>query len=172
MTTIQGADDSSGYGVLGTGAPWTFVDRDNTTVSVNSVGVWGVLATTDDASNIVDEVSNNFGPWGQPVNAAVLGRNALQQGGVAVYGEARTFLGRSTMTGFLAGTDPRFNQSAGVYGEADDHGVVGVGHTNGTDVFGGGRTVGSFEGTFEGVHAVSHDPRAAGVAGYNDNTGL
>ena|SRR6266851_2741780 len=96
MTTLQGADDNSGYGVLGSGAPWTFVDRDDTTVSVNSVGVWGVLATTDDVSNIVDEVSNNFGPLGQPISAAVLGRNALHQGGAAVYGEARTFLGRAT----------------------------------------------------------------------------
>jgi hypothetical protein len=46
------------------------------------------------------------------------------------------------------------------------------GHSNkGDAVFGSGRTGGHFVGSFEGVHAVSHDPHAAGVAGYNDNSG-
>lgn len=50
-------------------------------------------------------------------------------------------------------------------------GVANYNDGTGPSVYGKGKTGGSFEDTFEGVHAVSHDPRAAGVAGYNVSTG-
>ena len=58
----------------------------------------------------------------------------------------------------------------GVQGEGLTSGVVGLCAAN-AGVRGEGKTGGSFDGTLEGVHAVSHDQSAAGVAGYNDNTG-
>jgi hypothetical protein len=139
MATVRGDDDHSGYGVLGTGTPWSYADRDNNTVNVTSAGVWGLVGTADDISNIIDEVTNNPSPgFDQPISAAFAGRNALSEGGVAVYGEVRAFLGTATMVGFLAGVDPKYSQHTGVYGESDNQGVMGVGRGGGTGVFGAG----------------------------------
>ena len=168
MPTIDGTDDGDkGYGVLGRGTPYVYQDQDGSNVSVNSVGVWGMLGTAADMANIEDEVA---GTLGQTVNAAIAGRNTLPNGGHAVYGERRPFLSPTTAFGSLAATD-RSGQPAGVYGESELQGVAGLATGAGTGVYGRGRTGGSFDGTFEGVHAVSHDPLAAGVAGYNVNTG-
>ena len=44
-------------------------------------------------------------------------------------------------SGFLAGTDPQFNPHAGVYGESDEQGVMGLTNVpKGTGVDGGGTT--------------------------------
>jgi hypothetical protein len=164
MPTVEGDDDHSGYGVLGTGTPWTYVDRDGNTVFVNSVGVWGLVGAAADVANIIDEVTNNPGPgFGQPVSAAFAGRNALSDGGVAVYGEARTFLGRATMVGFLAGVDPTYKQHAGVYGQSDNHGVIGVATGNGTGVFGSGYF--GVRGESNGQAAIQGQGFGAALAG-------
>jgi hypothetical protein len=164
MATVEGDDDHSGYGVLGTGTPWTYTDRDGSTVSVNSVGVWGLVGAAADVSNIIDEVTNNPGPgFSQPVNAAFAGRNALSAGGVAVYGEARTFNGLTTTLGFLAGVDPRYNQRAGVYGESDNQGVMGFATGNGTGVFGAGAF--GLRGESSGVAAIQGLGFGAALAG-------
>lgn len=191
MATVDGTDaGDTGYGVLGRGIPWEYGDQDGNTISVNSVGVWGVLGTASDIANIEDEVAS---AWTQTANAGIAGRNTLASGGHAVYGERRPYLAPATTFGSLAASD-RSGQPTGVYGESDHQGVVGlgtgpgigvvgvgagtgtgvkgVGHGSAAGVDGQGHTGGSFDGSFEGVHAVSHHSKAAGVAGYNDSTGI
>ncbi len=73
----------------------------------------------------------------------------------------------------LPGLSGESDQSEGVRGSSHSKwaGVAGYNDRTGPGVYGKGTTGGSFEGTFEGVHVVSHHPSAAGVAGYNDSTG-
>jgi len=76
-----------------------------------------------------------------------------------------------SQTGKGIGVEGRSASATGVHGVSQSgRGVEGT-STDREGVFGSGKTGGYFEGSFEGVHAVSHDPRAAGVAGYNDKTG-
>jgi hypothetical protein len=93
--------------------------------------------------------------------------------GAGVYGTGTGVAGvvGDSQTGAGKGVEGRSGSNTGVNGLSDSgRGVEG--RSNKSDgVFGSGRVGGSFEGTFEGVHAVSHDPHAAGVAGYNDRTG-
>lgn len=93
--------------------------------------------------------------------------------GVGVYGTGTGAIGvvGDSQTGMGKGVEGRSSSNTGVNGLSDSgRGVEG--RSNKSDgVFGFGRVGGSFEGSFEGVHAVGHDPRAAGLAGYNDNTG-
>lgn len=44
--------------------------------------------------------------------------------------------------GFLGGTDPQFNQHAGVYGESDQLGIIGHASNGGTGVFGNNKGLG------------------------------
>jgi hypothetical protein len=72
--------------------------------------------------------------------------------------------------GFLGGTDPHFIQHAGVYGESDQQGVMGLSTSDlGTGVFGGNPTKGSHGfgvrgETFDGV-GVHGKSLANGLAG-------
>lgn len=78
-------------------------------------------------------------------------------------------LGGWSTSGYGASGDSQ--TSAGVCGTSvQGRGIEGW-STNAEGVFRIGATGGTFDGKFEGVHAVSHNPNAAGVAGYNDNTG-
>jgi hypothetical protein len=163
MTTYQGNDDQGGFGVLGTGTPWSYQDpQDDSTVQVTSAGVWGLLGTKDDISNIIDEVTNNPGSLGQPVNAAFAGRNALSSGGVAMYGETRTYLGRPTMIGFLAGIEPKLNQNAGVGGWSSN-GVGVVGRSDGGDGISGHTWSQSFNAIFGWNHSTAPTPAGGPV---------
>jgi hypothetical protein len=98
---------------------------------VDSIGVLGVVGDTDsDVGDYLDETVNNQNP---PVKAAVIG--VVAPGGAA--GPIRGIrYGR--MFGFLAGNDPMFGQHAGVYGESDQQGVIGIGDGTGTGVYGAG----------------------------------
>lgn len=103
--------------------------------------------------------------------------------------------------GFLGGEDPIFQQNAGVYGESDHQGVMGLTtDAGGTGVYGGsttpgggtgtgvrgetssgtgvlGRSFGSGTGVFgtseqgEGLHGETKSVSVAGVAGFNVGSG-
>lgn len=97
----------------------------------------------------------------------------ISKTGVGIYGTGTGIAGvvGDSETGAGKGIEGRSGSNTGVNGISDSgRGVEGW--SNKSDgVFGSGRVGGNFEGSFEGVHAVSHDPHAAGVAGYNDKTG-
>jgi hypothetical protein len=67
------------------------------------------------------------------------------------------------MIGFLAGVDPRFNQHAGVYGESDNQGVMGVATGSGTGVFGTGHF--GVRGESNGVAAIQGQGFGTALAG-------
>jgi hypothetical protein len=46
-----------GYGVFGSATPRTAPSQDGP-VDVDSIGVWGVLGTPEDLSNVVDELTS------------------------------------------------------------------------------------------------------------------
>jgi hypothetical protein len=119
----------------------------------------------------------------KPGEAAVDGQSDLYNGVVGTT-TARTAYGVAGVND--SGGDGTYGRGvSGVIGHGIDSGGAGAGVTGYSDkavgvlgrstenngVSGQGRTGGWFEGAFEGVHAVSHNPSAAGIAGYNDNTG-
>jgi hypothetical protein len=62
MPAISGDDRGwqlSGYGVLGTGTPRTFVDQANVTHNLDGYGVWGLFGTPANNADIIDEVTSN-----------------------------------------------------------------------------------------------------------------
>lgn len=116
-------------------------------------GVHGV-AHSDGHGGVVGVNDGRGGP-------GVLGR----ADGVGVWGISHTWVG-------VYGETENTNGGAAVLGEHKAGGVGAMGTSEGGHgVLGRGKTGGSFDGAFEGVHAVSHHPSAAGVAGYNDHTG-
>lgn len=95
----------------------------------------------------------------------------ISKTGVGVYGTGTGVAGVVGDSQAGRGVEGRSGSSSGVHGVSDSgRGLEGWSKT-GDGVAGFGRVGGFFEGSFEGVHAVSHDPHAAGVAGYNDKTG-
>jgi hypothetical protein len=153
-----------GRGVEG----WAMKSEGVVGISASGTGVWGqtdgagtgVLGTSVNGAGVHGISTENDGVLGEG-SVGVYGRNSVGVGnGVIGYSDAgRGVWGHSNNTGI------------GVLGEsAKNEGVRGASAEN-SGVFGIGRTGGFFEGSFEGVHAVSHDPVAAGVAGYNDKTG-
>ena len=183
MASLTGSDDWNlgGYGVLGTARPRTLTDQSGNQSTLNSYGVWGLLATDGDIPGVI-EFATGFDP-GQPQRAAVGGRNTLPDQGMAVYGECRglgdspgaNMFGDPPMRGFLAGTDFVFQQPVGAYGEATNgdrsvgvmgySGVASTNKINGpTGVLGTG-TIGvrGETGTGVGVLGRAFDP--SGQAG-------
>jgi hypothetical protein len=170
MSAIAGDDQGwqlSGYGVLGTGTPRAFVDRDNVSHDLDGYGVWGLFGTPQNNSDMIDEITSNW-PI-SPLRAAVVGRNGKTDIGFALYGECRPALGSSMSSGFIAGRNPIGGEQTGVFGRGP-RGVIGagdgpdgagvVGTSNGTGVVG---YSGSASGI--GVHGVN---AAGGVAGQFD----
>jgi hypothetical protein len=101
-------------GVLGTATPQTIPDPDGGNRPVNVTGAVGLTASSPDEIDEWIDVRRDFGPLG---NVAVLG--------VALGRTASGDLSQSPW-GFLAGNDPIFNASTGVYGESQNQGVVGI----------------------------------------------
>lgn len=93
--------------------------------------------------------------------------------GVGVYGTGTGVAGvvGDTQTGAGIGVEGRSGSNAGVLGSSNTWRGLDGRSTDNAGVFGSGKFGGWFEGAFEGVHAVSRDPGAAGVAGYNESTG-
>jgi hypothetical protein len=96
------------------------------------------------------------GTTDNPIALGVLGHN--RKGGIAVQG-----LSDGVGSGFLGGKDPQFHQHAGVYGESDQQGVMGLTTVpKGTGVYGGGTTaangdqIGIRGETFTGVGVQGH----------------
>jgi hypothetical protein len=128
MAIVRG--DGGPYGVLGTGSSYTWEDQ-NGTYSVDSIGVLGVVGDTGgDVGDYLDVTVDNQDP---PVKAAVVGVVAQGDAGGPV-----TRLRDASVFGFLAGNDPVFGKHAGVYGESDQQGVIGIGDGEGTGVYGAG----------------------------------
>ena len=95
---------------------------------------------------------------------AVVGRNALDDTGAAVYGECRPPFGLAVSSGFIAGRNPIGGEQTGLFGQGP-RGVIGAG--NGSDGFG---IVGTSEGT--GVLGYSGGSSGVGVHGINNAGGL
>jgi hypothetical protein len=93
--------------------------------------------------------------------------------GAGVYGTGTGVAGvvGDSETGGGIGVEGRSGSNAGVLGTSQSWRGVDGRSTDNAGVFGSGKFGGWFEGSFEGVHAVSHNPGAAGVAGFNDRTG-
>jgi hypothetical protein len=152
MPSVEG--DGGPYGVLGTGSSYIWEDQDGT-YSVDSIGVLGVVGDgPGDVGNYLETTVDNQSP---PVKAAVVGVVALADGDTPV-----TRLRDARMIGFLAGNDPAFGQHAGVYGESDQQGVIGIGDGAGTGVYGAGNF---------GVRGESTDGTAA-IQGHSFGTAL
>jgi hypothetical protein len=104
------------------------------------------------------------GTTDNPIALGVLGHN--RKGGIAVQG-----LSDGVGSGFLGGKDPQFHQHAGVYGESDQQGVMGLTTVpKGTGVYGGGTTAAKGDqigvrgetATGVGVQGQSFGPGLAG----------
>lgn len=149
---IRGSSDE-GRGVEG----WATKSEGVVGISTNGNGVWG---QTEGAGTGVLGTSNT--------GAGVAGRSQKASGVRGDSTDGRGVEGWSTNAYGVSGDSQK---SAGVRGtSADGRGVEGW-STKSEGVFGIGATGGFFEGSFEGVHAVSHHHIAAGVAGYNDKGG-
>ncbi len=109
---------------------------------------------------------------GENFAAGGVGVRGVCNAGSGVYGGSQSGRGLEgwSTSGYGASGDSQ--TSAGVRGTSSSGRGIEGWSTAGEGVFGIGHTGGLFDGNFEGVHAVSHDPGAAGVAGYNDNTGI
>jgi len=152
----------SGYGVLGTGTPRTYVDQANVTHDLDGYGVWGLFGTSANNADMIDEVTSNYPTFA--LRAAIVGRNALADVGVAVYGECRAPLGQAQSSGFIAGRNPIGGEQTGVFGRGP-RGVVGV-----SDNADGAGVVGTSAGT--GVVGFSSGSSGVGVHGVNSAGGL
>jgi hypothetical protein len=157
------SDDPDIAGVLGEGP--TGVYGRNTLGVGNGIigysdagrGVWGHSNKT--GTGVLGEALKGPGVHG----ASTESDGVLGEGVVGVYGRNTDGVGN----GVIGYSD----RGRGVWGHSNLGGIGVLGESTGEGVHGSGRTGGSFEGSFEGVHAISHDPHAAGVAGYNDKTG-
>lgn len=94
-----------------------------------------------------------------------LAGTALDPGGVGVRGtsfDGRTF-------GFLGGSDPIFDQPAGVYGQSPNQGVIGLATDNtGTGVYGGGTS----KALSGGIGVRGETGSGVGVQGQSFGAGL
>ena len=164
---IQGADSSfNTMGFLGGKDP-QFQQNAGVYGQSDQQGVMG-LTSSDTGTGVygnskgaVDEKGRHrgFGVRGETVN------------GTGVQG--RSFGGNGNALGFLSGTDPVFKQHAGVFGQSDQQGVMGLtssdtgtgvyGHSNGT-VDASGRNIGS------GVRGETTN--GVGVQGQSFGSGL
>jgi hypothetical protein len=124
MSVIQGSpnDVRAPYGVLGSGSPLTGQDESGNTFTVNPVGVYGVIGSPDDVSTQLDalEAVHDFGIG--PVTGAVAG--VWPQVTPGTPGTPGVL--KAVAFAFLAGSEPKFNQPAGVYGESIREGVMGI----------------------------------------------
>jgi hypothetical protein len=152
---LTGKDDGTtaptgkdGVGVLGTSSAGTGVRGEG-----NAFGVQGVTA----GGVGVFGGSEQLPVLG--VTFDIIGVRGLCFVGTAVRGD-RPFVptvgvppsGSVACFGFLAGDDPVFNQRAGVYGESDQQGVMGMGGTSSsTGVYGSCRGGGGY-----GVRGETH----------------
>jgi hypothetical protein len=124
------SDDLFGGGVLG--------------VSNSGFGVAGASSASAGVSGFAS--GGLVGVVGQIVPNGLAGTGVEGHGGtVGVFGTGHGFGVKggtvdpaNIASGFLAGTDPTFNQHAGVYGESDQQGVMGLSRSDsGTGVYGG-----------------------------------
>src|ERR1022692_2375847 len=123
----------------------------------------GPIAQPDLSPPVVNGTTDN------PTAIGVLGQN--NQGGTAVLGSSI-----GVGHGFLGGKDPQFHQHAGVYGESDQQGVMGLTTVpKGTGVYGGGTTaakgdqIGVRGETTTGVGVLGKSTDWQGVSGQSTN---
>jgi hypothetical protein len=132
-------------------------------VSGSSHADYAMRAHSDESSGIRATSYDGAGVEGECIT-----RPDGTTGGPAGSGGTAAGVSGGSVSGI--GVHGASQDGVGVQGEGLTAGVVGLSAAS-VGVSGAGKTGGSFDGTFEGVHAVSHDQTAAGVAGYNDNTG-
>jgi hypothetical protein len=152
-TAIHGISDSGpGVHAVSTSGPG---------LEASSTTNYGIRASSKSSAGL--RASSEFGRGAEGWSNGHEGVVGTSKAGIGVYGTGTGTAGvvGDTETGHGRGVEGRSGTATGVYGTS----------TSGSGVEGHGKTGGYFEGSFEGVHAVSHDPRAAGIAGYNDNAG-
>lgn len=160
---VEGESDA-GWGVYGhskTGRGVVAISEDD----------YGLRAASTKSAGLRSSSVEGRGAEGWSVDHE--GLVGTSQTGVGVYGTGTGVAGvvGNSQTGNGIGVEGRSGSSAGVLGTSNSwRGVDGRSSDN-AGVFGSGKFGGWFEGSFEGVHAVSQDSRAAGVAGYNGSTG-
>jgi hypothetical protein len=148
---LTGKDDGTtpptgdnGIGVLGTssaGAGVVGTSQSNDGVHGTSETFTGVQGTSFSGTGVFGSSNTGTGVMGtsQGDKAAVVGGASRAAG---VHGESVTGPGvkgsnSSNAIGLLAGQDPIFGQHAGVYGESDQQGVMGIGTVAGsTGIYG------------------------------------
>lgn len=159
---VHGVSDS-GPGVLAISTSGRGLEASSTTN-------YGIRASSEKSAGL--RASSVEGRGAEGWSTSQEGLVGISKTGVGVYGTGTGVAGvvGDSQTGAGRGVEGRSGSAAGVFGVSDSgRGVEGW--SKGDGVFGAGRIGGSFEGSFEGVHALSHDPVAAGVAGFNDKTG-
>ena len=170
MPPVQGESDGPDTaGVLGEGWP----DKNGTGVygRDKSGGGNGVIGYSDKGRGVWGHSNQGgIGVLGESPKGAGVQGNSVESDGVLGQGLVGVY-GRDTV-GTGNGVIGYSDKGRGVWGHSDKGGIGVIGESpQETGVRGAGKTGGSFEGTFEGVHAVSHHAVAAGVAGFNDSTG-
>jgi hypothetical protein len=164
--SVGGSDDPrESYGVLGTAVPLVFRSQDGPQ-PVASVGVEGIVADSDDAIAIYDEV--HFGnAESQPVAAGVLGVQLAP----VVSGEVVQI----NSYGFLGGRSPFAGELTGAFGQASERGVIGIASApDGIGVYGGsvgGAATGVIGETNAKVGVLGRSTSASGTGVQGENTG-
>lgn len=178
----------SGQSLLGPGVEGINVSGQGNGVEGNGGAGFGFLGGTDPVFNQHAGVfgrSDQQGVFGHTISDAGTGVYGNSKGGgFGVRGETvtgvgvqgRSIGGNGEAMGFLSGTDSRFTQHAGVYGESDQQGVMGLTTSAvGTGVFGGTtirRGGGGIGGSCIGVRGETFNNPGVGVQGQSFGTGL
>jgi len=175
VDAVRGANTGLGgtgvHGVSESGPGVHAVSTSGRGLEASSTSNYGIRASSEKSAGLRASSVEGRGLEGWSTDhEGVVGTSKT---GVGVYGTGTGVAGvvGDSQTGSGKGVEGRSGSNTGLSGLSDSgRGVEGWSNKN-DGIFGSGKVGGHFEGTFEGVHAVSHDPRAAGVAGYNDNSG-
>ena len=129
-------------------------------VEGDSAAGFGVYGHSQSGRGVVAHSDTSYGVRASSGSSSAIRASSVS--GAGIEGETT-----SGTVGVIGSSPP----GVGVKGvSTSGTGVAGESAT-GVGVSGHGTTGGYFEGSFEGIHVVGHDPVAAGVAGYNDNSG-
>jgi hypothetical protein len=149
------------------------VEGISTVSKVGNINAVGVFGHCDNGTGVQGNSTTGNGVQGISDGGNAVEGNSEHGGGVVGFsGNGVGVQGKSTAsnaTGFLGGTDPVFHQHAGVYGQSDQQGVMGLSMSpTGTGVYGGNTAAGGGAGI--GVRGETFD--GVGVQGRSFGKGL
>lgn len=175
IDAVRGVHTKSGTGVHGisdSGPGVRATSSSGRGLEAHSKSDYGVRASSDSLAGLRASSIEGRGAEGWSIKAE--GVVGISQEGAGVYGTGTGVVGvvGDSQTGGGIGVEGRSGSNAGVLGTSQSWRGVDGRSTDNAGVFGSGKFGGWFEGSFEGVHAVSHGPGSTGVAGTSEGAGI